>query len=271
MSRVEGVRTWLYLACLAAVGGGAILHLLRSLWLPIPYVPMVSSFEEPVAAFIHVLGLKLFVAQFGVLRTLEGLLSLAAALSIAALAFRRANLMRQSARVSAPSSFSGFLLGLAWAALALLPVLLVLWSMAFPVDRGGAFVVFNVFLVFVLAELTDFRESRRHAARSHTQIPGPAAEVLRRRPAWTFLAIAFPVLGAVIMVLLLQTVGMSLGTLAVGGIALTALCALGLAATVIAVARRERWVPAQAIGFVVNFGVTAALGLPALADVFRFG
>jgi hypothetical protein len=230
---------------------------------------MLSLFEQPVAAFIDVLRLRRFVELFGMARMLAGLASFAVSLFIAVLAVRRAKLMRRSRSISAPSSFKGFPYGLAWAALGLIPVWFVLQSMAFPI--GSGLVVVNAFLAFVLTELPDFRGSRQDAtAGSVNQVPVPTAAATR--PIWTFLALAFPALGGGVLVLF-QTAfeGASLGTLVVGFMALTVSCVLGLAATVIAVVRKERWIPAQVIGFVLNFSVTGALGLGLLAEVFGFG
>ena len=265
------MRSVLYLACLAMIGGGAILHLLRSAWLPIPYVPVVSLFEEPIAAFIHVLNLHYVVPRFGVVGVLQSMLSFAVSLAIVVLAVRRIRWMRQSRSILAPLSFSGFPYGLTWAAVALVPVWLVLQAMVVPMV-GSNPVVVSAFLAFVLAELPHIRDSDKRATRRDNQGSVAAAAAQRRRPTWTFLSIAFPVLGAGLLVTAQFAFGgASLGSLALGFIALTASCALGLAATIVAVARKERWIPAQVVGFLVNFGVVGALGIGLLADIFRFG
>lgn len=263
------VRSMLYFACFAMIGGGAILHLLRSAWLPIPYVPVVSLFEEPIAAFIHVLNLQYVVPRFGVVGVLQSMLSFAVSFAIVVLAVRRIRSMRQSRSISAPLSFSGFPYGLAWAAVALVPVWLVLQAMVVPMV-GSNPVVVSAFLAFVLAELPHIRDSDKRAVRRDNQGYVPAAAVPRSRPRWTFLSIAFPLLGAGLLVTA-QFGGASLGSLALGFMALTVSCALGLVATVVAVARQERWVPAQVVGFLVNFGVVGALGLGLLAEIFKFG
>lgn len=266
------VRSVLYLVCLAMIGGGAILHLLRHIWLPIPYVPVVSLFEEPIAAFIHMLSLHYVlhyvVPRFAVVGVLQSMLSFAVSLAIVVLAVRRIRSMRQSGSILAPLSFSGFPYGLAWAAVALVPVWLVLQAMVFPVV-GSNPVVVSAFLAFALAELPHIRDSDKRATRpDNGSVPVAAAQ--RRRPTSTFLSIAFPVLGAGLLVTA-QFGGASLGSFALGFMALTVSCALGLVATVVAVARKERWVPAQVMGFLVNFGVVGALGLGLLADIFGFG
>jgi hypothetical protein len=265
------VRSMLYLVCLAMIGGGAILNLLRNEWLRIPYVPVVSLFEKPIAAFIHVLNLHYVVVQYGVVGMSQSMLSFAVSLAIVVLAVRRIRSMRQSRSILAPLSFSGFPYGLTWAAVALVPVWLVLQAMVFPVV-GSNLVVVSAFLAFVLAELPHIRDSDKRATRRDNQGSVPAAAVPRSRPRWTFLSIAFPVLGAGLLVTAQFAFGgASLGSLALGFMALTVSCALGLVATVVAVARKERWVPAQVVGFLVNFGVVGALGLGLLAEIFRFG
>jgi hypothetical protein len=86
--------------------------------------------------------------------------------------------------------------------------------------------------------------------------------------------VILPLLGvgcAYVLVVILGKGAQSFGPLMLGVIALAFACMLGFIANVIALARRERWIPLQVITFLVNFGVSAYLALGVFADLFRFG
>ena len=268
---ISRIRRWLYVACVATIGGGAILHLLRNDLFQLPYLPVISRFEDPIATVVDFSRLKPLVAQFAFAGIVGRTLSFVVSLLIAALTIRRLGAMRDARTLAVPDTFAGFAYGLMWAALALVPAWFVTQYTLF--RSSDSLIIVCVFLAFLLTELQDFRNSRRHrgaqldgqTAVSHTVMPC-------RRPIWSILSIVLPLLGAGCMILLATTLGgNSFGPIALGLIAVAIACALGLIADVIAILRSERWIPVQVIGFLVNFGTVSYLGLPVLSDVFRFG
>jgi hypothetical protein len=232
---------------------------------------VISRFEDPMEALIDFLHVKPIVDLLDGTGTVQRALSFLVSLGVVALVIRRVASMREARTVAVPETFAGFPYGLMWAALVLAPLIYFLQYILRPPENLA---VLCVFLAFLLTDLADFRNSKRpRVAPLDGAVAPSSVGTPRRRPIFTVLSVILPLLGAgcLAALVILGQGAHSLGPLILGMIAVTFACLLGLIANIVALARRERWIPAQVASFLVNFGVSGLLGLAAFADLFRFG
>jgi hypothetical protein len=248
---IAAARSILYLSCVAAVAGGALLFLAREI-LPLPYVPVVGRFMEPASTLLEFLWFRGVGARFEIWHA-ERALSFLVSASIALLTVRRVMIMRAARSLSPPRSFAGFPHGLMWGVLVLFPLSDVL-------ARPERLMVVFVTLAFFATELADLR--------GKPPDPMPA----RRRPVFGVLSIVLPLIGAACMALLVaraKAQGGGLDALVQGGMAIAVCSAFGLAAALAAIFRKERWIALQVIGFITDFTLAATFGPGMVADLLR--
>lgn len=271
---MERLRNMLYVVLLAGFGGAALVHLALSAlatamaaagvatpaWLGfgIP-VPILQDFDDPPRRMIELLAPS---PRYDAGDAGGGLLArydswhapVLVLLAVAVLAVRRVRGWMRSRALAAPASFSGFIFGLGLVGMAVMLMGEIGgWRLFHPIEPIAAGAILG-FVAFVAAELLSLRTA--------PAVPGaPAAEAgqfsrARRPPVWTVLAVALPFAIAGGGWALASSLGPgSLAPLAIALVAIAAGLAVGAVATVIALVRRERWIPLQVVAFLLNFGV----------------
>lgn len=274
MSTSDSVKRYLYLALLVTFGGAATIRLtvfiasiilsfagVYSLTWSCP-VPFICHYHDPVSRMLE------YLVPTRPAYLLPWYFAYAAAVLIVVLFVRRLWSFWSARRVAVPASFSGFIYGLAILGAVLnlltwfgLRSYLLLGSSSEHLTQLG---IGFLFLAFLLTELGSLRGDSQASAAEHTIAP-------RRRPMWGIAALALPLIALALAFLAFNTLGKGdgfavMGALAVGGTLVTGGLGLGAIAVLIAIWRKERWVPLQVFTFAVNLGI----GLPLILHLLPF-
>jgi energy-converting hydrogenase Eha subunit E len=196
---------------------------------------------------------------------------------ILALCAVRAHALWRTRGASLPPQFAGFPLGIASLGALVYVLDTRMWVLVpFPLlEPPRVYAAICMLLALLLTEGSALLARRRGAhapalagegvlpAATVTAAAAPA-EPARRRPVWTVIAISSPVVGVLLVLLLFAAVAgadgfTGMAAMFLGILAFGLSLALGAVATVIAVARRERWPALQVLAFLVNFGVGVPL------------
>ena len=282
----KGRRT-AYLAILVGFGLAALLHVLVDIvshalaavgimppWaFQVASIPFVRDFDDPAGRILRLLTPEPHFRSLGYsepwARTFYTQWHGAtfAATLILVLCVRRWRACRGDFTRLPPPSFHGFAFGIACVGLASMILgWLDAWRLTFPVDpmNAGAMIAFVAFLT---TELWPGSTLGAVAAGSPAAMPAlEGAPRPRRRPIWTTLGLVLPAaIGLTAWFLADKTPG--LAAVAVLLVGVVAGLGLGAIATVVAIVRRERWIPLQVLDALVNFGI----GLPLLATFLSPG
>ncbi len=270
------LRRWTYVALLAAFGAAAVVHLavppVRSaLWAmggPHPLALMADCGFYPLCAFGDPPGsaLRLFLGDElpspGAGPTLRDRYAMAhgpwiVSLLIVALIVRRVRSWRSSHRIDPPAAFDGFWFALAAVGLFLVPFgYLGGWMLTFYFMRDP--IHFGVFVAFIALLVVELRWGRSPRAAPPEPVAAEGVDaptaIARRRPVWTLAAVLLPI--GCPGIALLGTSGVrGMGAVAIVLLAVVGGLVLGAISTVVAIVRKERWIPLQVLAFLMNFGV----------------
>lgn len=271
----QRARLALYALMLAGFGAGAVFAISDQL------IPNFSGCRDWLCSLADPIGLALLLMESGTespgfqsvqhaYHRMHGTLVIAALLL--ALCAVRGRALWRTRGASLPPEFAGFPLGVASFGAVIYLLESNVWVVVpYPLlNPPRLYGTLSMLLALLLTEGSTLIAKRRaaqapaHVAGEDGAVPEDRRARSRRRPIWTIAAVSSPAVGVLLTLLISVTVGRAGGyagmaAMGLGMIAIAWGLACGAVATIVAVARRERWPALQVTAFLVNFGVGVPL------------